>query len=354
MTNNENSKRSDLSLQTGDLPPVEPPADVPEIQRGNWFALPHEDPVTRHLAETLWTSSTPAESWELSRLSSAAYVYRETSTGWSVVAKFYAVKTGSSAHDYAVRERDRIREIQAKGLADEEARPVEPLGLWRGVLFLEYIPGLTLENIISVRHSQPGRLNQALRWASRFLAKLHVRTLREEEPPEFSSAVDYAHGVVRELAKYGVLHHYPIAQDGLRRLIDRWADRPQMVDFMPSLVHRDTTTTNFVFPDAGGVVVVDWERLYPGDPAFDLGRLMAEVTHSINQHGGSVAEAESYLQNLVDDYCRALPEAWDGDSLVNRARFYRASSTLRIARNGWVSRLDRTALVAQAMALLAD
>jgi len=49
-----------------------------------------------------------------------------------------------------------------------------------------------------------------------------------------------------------------------------------------------------------------------------------------------------------------LPEGWDGDSVINRARFYRASSTLRIARNGWVSRLDRTALVAQAMALLAQ
>jgi hypothetical protein len=34
-------------------------------------------------------------------------------------------------------------------------------------------------------------------------------------------------------------------------------------------------------------------------------------------------------------------------------RFYQASSTFRIARNGWLPRLERTDLVAQALALLA-
>jgi hypothetical protein len=38
--------------------------------------------------------------------------------------------------------------------------------------------------------------------------------------------------------------------------------------------------------------------------------------------------------------------------LIERARFYQASSTLRIARNGWLSRLERSALVVEGMALL--
>jgi hypothetical protein len=78
-----------------------------------------------------------------------------------------------------------------------------------------------------------------------------------------------------------------------------------------------------------------------------------EITHSINQHGGSVTEAEPFVRHMVDAYRHALPSSWNGDAVADRARFYWASSTLRIARNGWVSRLDRTALVAQAMALLA-
>jgi hypothetical protein len=324
---------------------------VPDIQRGTWLSLSADDSLVEYVTDALWDRPERPTSWELARLSNAAHIYRETSTGWAVVAKFYAVKAGSSAQKYARRERDCIRQVQALGLVDEKARAVDPLTLWRGVLFLEYVPGLTLESVIAVRHNQPGKLTEALEWVAKFLVKLHVHSARENEQVDFESSVRYAHGVVEQLAKYGVLQDYPLTRDGVTRLIDRWAARPEMEAVVPTLTHGDATTTNFVFPGPGGVVVVDWERLYPGDPASDLGRLMAEITHSINQHGGSVAEAEAFVQHLTDAYRRALPQGWD-EGLISRARFYRASSTLRIARNGWVSRLDRTSLVAQAMALL--
>lgn len=344
-----------MSHQTDRPTPIEPPADVPEIQRGNWLALTGETPVVEYVTKALWDHPGPPHSWEVARLSQAAYIYRETSTQSSVVAKFYAVKAGSSAQEYALRERDATREVQALGLGDERGRAVVPLAVWRGVLFLEYLQGLTLENIIAVRCSQPGRLSEALEVAAQFLVRLHVRSQRQQEDePDFADSVRYAHGVVDDLARHGVLQPDPVARDGLTRLIDRWGDRPVMDDYVPTLTHGDATTTNFVFPGSDEVVVVDWERLYPGDPASDLGRLTAEITHSIHQHGGSVAEAEPFAETMIDAYLRALPASWDGESLVRRSRFYRASSTLRIARNGWVSRLDRTALVAQAMALLAD
>jgi aminoglycoside phosphotransferase (APT) family kinase protein len=292
-------------------------------------------------------------SWEVARLSQAAYVYRETSADWAVVAKFYAVKAGSSASEHATRELDSIRQVQAACTATTDARTIEPLGVWRGVLFLEYVDGLTLEDTIAVRRSQPGELKRALERAARFLARLHVQTARPDAEPDFASAVSYAHGVVEQLARHGVLQDYPIACRGLARLIGRWASNPALEDFVPSMAHGDATTSNFVFLKPGVVVIVDWERLRLADPAFDLGRLMAEITHSMNQHGGSVSEAEPFVEHMADTYSRALPAGWDAGALVERARFYRASSTLRIARNGWVSRLDRTALVAQAMALLA-
>jgi aminoglycoside phosphotransferase (APT) family kinase protein len=334
--------------------PVEPPADVPEIQRGNWLTLPAADLVVEYIMETLWDCPQRPVSWEVARLSQAAYIYRETSVGWAVVAKFYAVKAGSSAGKYAARELDCIRRIQAANVAKSDGRTIEPLGLWHGVLFLEYVDGLTLEDTIAVRRSQPGELSQALERTARFLAELHVRSVQSDVEPDFRSPVRYANAVVEQLAKHGVLQDYPIACDGVARLIDRWAANPALADFVPSLTHGDTTTSNFVFPKQGGVVVVDWERLCVADPASDIGRLTAEVSHSINQHGGSAGEGEPFIQHLVDTYRQALPGDWDAEALVERTRFYRASSTLRIARNGWVSRLDRTALVAQAMALLAN
>ena len=119
-----------------------------------------------------------------------------------------------------------------------------------------------------------------------------------------------------------------------------------------SFLHPRDQRPVFIFPWEGGVVAIDWERAKFADPASDLGRMMAEISHSIKQHGGSAVEAQPFVFSLAQAYCQALSGDWDKNALLDRARFYQALSTARIARNGWVSRLDRTALVAQAMALL--
>ena len=170
--------------------------------------------------------------------------------------------------------------------------------------------------------------------------------------PDFQSPVADARQIVNDLVRWGVLESDPVVRDGLIHSINCWATREEMIQFVPTLTHGDATTTNFIYPWDGGVVAVDWERLYVADPAADLGRLMAEISHSVKQHGGSVAEAVPYIERLVDSYCGASPNRKDSEALLKRARFYQAASTLRIARNGWVSRLDRTALVAQSLALL--
>ena len=119
-----------------------------------------------------------------------------------------------------------------------------------------------------------------------------------------------------------------------------------MWDYQSTQNHWDATTSNFIFPPEGGIVATDWERSEKADFAADLGRLMAEITHSVNQHGGVFAE------HLAAVYCSELLSHWEKDSLLFRAKFYQATSTLCIARNGWLSRQDRLALVLQAFALL--
>lgn len=332
--------------------PLSPPADVPEIQRGTWLALPDSDPVVEYLAAAHWPGSDRPSAWETARLSNAAYVYRDGDQAWTAVAKFYATKVGSSAAHYARREVEKIQQARACGLAEGHHRAVQPLATWRGILFLEYLEGLTLQDTLAVRKSQPGMLIPRLEGAAGLLATLHAGSIQADEMPRFGPAVDYGLEVIENLAKHGVLQDDPIARGGLRRLIRAWAERPQMAEFTPALLHGDATTTNFLFPWSGGTVAVDWEQMHVGDPASDLGRLMAEVTHSTSRHGGNVEEGEAFVQVLVDAYRRALPATWDARALVERARFYRATSTLRIARNGWLTRLERTGLVVQAMALL--
>jgi hypothetical protein len=330
---------------------IAPPPETPQLLRGEWVTPPTPDPMTEHLA-TRYLEGTGEREWEVARLSQAAYAYRELTTGWAAVAKFYVVKTSSDAGRHAANELAQIRTAQAAHLAEGPVRAVRPLGLWRGVLLLEHVDGLTLEDVIAVRRSRPGTLTDRLRRAAELLATLHVYGPRPDSEIDFTAQVAYAHGVVHDLVRWGVLKHDPVTADGLGRLIDRWADRPSMVSFTPTLIHGDATTTNFIFPWEGGAVMIDWERMEPGDPASDLGRLMAELGHSIQQHGGTVTEAVPAIQHLTDVYREALPADWDSDAVIERAGFYQASSMLRIARNGWVSRLDRTALVARAMALL--
>ncbi|MGD1991931.1 MAG: phosphotransferase [Anaerolineae bacterium] len=333
------------------IEPINPPPETDQLLRGEWVTPPDSDPMSQHLTAHYWDG--PGEpDWRVARLSQAAYAYRETTTSWATVAKFYVVKTSSSAGKHAANELAQIRTAQAAGLAEGAIRTVRPLGLWRGVLLLEHVDGLTLEDVVAVRRSRPGTLSNRLTRAAQLLATLHGCSPRPDSAADFASQVSYAHGVVHDLVRWGVLKHDPVTADGLGRLIDHWADRPLMEVRTPTLNHGDATTTNFIFPWDGGAVMIDWERMETGDPASDLGRLMAELGHSIQQHGGTVTEAVPAVQHLIDAYREALPSDWDSDAAIERARFYRASSMLRIARNGWIPRLDRTALVARAMALL--
>ena len=79
---------------------------------------------------------------------------------------------------------------------------------------------------------------------------------------------------------------------------------------------------------------------------------MAEVTHSVKQHGGDFDEGIAFANQLAVAYGNHSTSAGDTERLIHRARFYQAVSTLRIARNGWLSRRDRLDLVLQAFALL--
>ncbi len=341
------------SLRSASPTLLSPPAAPQGSQVRNWFSLPDTDPVVDHIKTVMWDQENAPTRWRTARLSPAAYVYWEQETGWKVVAKFYISKTGDAASHHAEREYQRTRQAWEYLGAEQAGRPVKPLGLWEGALFLEFVPGLTLEDQIAIRRSQPGKLAHILATVGRFLATLHANSVQPDATPDFGQAADYAHRLVDNLVKHGVLRGHPGVQSGLELLIEKWASDPLVWEHPQARSHGDATTTNFIFPPQGGVVAIDWERSQAADPAADVGRLMAEVTHSVNRHGGNFAEGDAFAEHLASVYCANLPSDWDAERLMCRARFYQATSTLRIARNGWLAHLDRLALVLQAFALLA-
>jgi thiamine kinase-like enzyme len=331
-----------------------PPADVPEIQRGNWYPLPLTDPVVSFLAAELWEDPIDAPSWEVARLSKAAYVYKENKTNWKTVAKFYSVKSKSGAEKYAQREFIQTQDAQVATSSPGQFRAVRPLAVYQGTIFVEYVDGLTLEDVIAVRRSRPGTLLPSLEKIARFFAQLHTNASRPNEPIHFDWEINDTWEILDNLVKHGILEADPLVENGVKVLVERWAEAPRMRAYTPVLIHGDATTSNFIFTWEDEMVAVDWERARPADPASDLGRLMAEVSHSISQHGGSPAEALPFVEHLVATYRQNLPQNWEVEALLKRARYFQAMSTLRIARNGWIPRLYRTGLVAQAMSLLAQ
>jgi aminoglycoside phosphotransferase (APT) family kinase protein len=333
---------------------LSPPVSYTDIPKGAWFSLPDSDPITDYVVTNFWDQTEQPCSWQAVELSPAVYIYREQTTGWAIVAKFHSAKTGADAEKYAVREYQFNQQAREVGTADNGMCAVRPYGFWQGTIFLEYVDGLTLEDKIAVRRSQPGELSRILENVGTFLANFHAVSLQPESRQDFGQAADYAYKLVDNLVRHGVIQNNPIVQNGFGCVIEKWATDRQMWTFQLTLTHGDATTSNFIFPPEGSGVAIDWERSEFADPAADLGRLMAEVTHSINQHGGNFAEGQIFAKLLAEKYCDFLPSNWNGTALLQRAQFYQATSTLRIARNGWLSRIDRLSLILHAFALLQD
>ncbi|NIS81768.1 MAG: phosphotransferase [Anaerolineales bacterium] len=333
---------------------IGPPSYDPGVVLGDWFTPRGTEELEAYLAAEVWGGVGSPVSWKVARLSSAAYIYREVETNWAVVAKFFGAKTGAGAGKYARREYDQTQNARQLGLDREGMRAVAPLAVWRGVLLFEYVPGLTLEDIIAIRRSHPGTLLPALEKTADILASLHRLSAKPDEASDFERAIAQAHKYLRNLSKYGVLKRRPFRRRNLSRLIDHWAANSRMTTYVPVFNHGDTTTTNFIFPPEGGIVAIDWERAKVTDPAADVGRLLAEVSHGITDHGGNLEEVAQAVNVLQARYCASLPTHEARGPLMERARFHQASSTLRIARNGWLSPAYRLSLVERASGLLSD
>ncbi|NLI17834.1 MAG: aminoglycoside phosphotransferase family protein [Actinomycetales bacterium] len=334
--------------------PFEPPTNAPAFTLSSWFDVPSDSPIPLYLYRDHWDLPGRPQLWEAARLTRAIYLYREKATQWTVLVKFYREKVSDPvwAERHATNEFECTRRAQSF-LPDPALRAPRTLARRRDVLFLEHVDGLTLEDAAAIRRTRPGMLLRVLEDTARLLASLHVSGRTPESEPDLGWDVGRAHAYVGDLSHAGVLKDDTLVSEALHRLIDRWAADPAMAEFVPGWIHGDATTSNFIVAHAGGLVAIDWERMREADPASEVGRLLAEVTHAILRYGGNSDEASEVDVFTRSAYAGALPDDWDADALLHRSTFHQASSTLRIARNGWLTRLERMGMVAQAMALLA-
>lgn len=332
--------------------PIPPPEELIQANSSQWIPLQGSHPLIAYLNSIMLGKKVGQGNWQGARYSRSVYLYQEPSLEFKLIVKFYDQKTGKEAARYAERELEKINRVRSAGLDSGKLRAIRALATWRGVLLLEYVSGLTLGDVIAVRRSQPGLLESSLAAAADLLAKLHSRSIELEIPLHPDKPIEDALKYTAGLEKYGVIKDEPTIGAAIHKLISSWRLKPVMSRFTPALCHGDATTTNFIFPDQGQVVGIDWERLKVSDPATDIGRLLAEINHSLDQFGESRPEIAALEQLLLNEYSDRAALAGDADEFRQRALFHQASSTLRIARNGWISRMDRMALITRAMAML--
>lgn len=334
--------------------PLDPPEEVRNLRSGGWRRLSSKDPILKGIREQLWADGAEPHEWEIARFSKAVYLIRESLSRWTLAVKYYSEKTGSSAQEYSERELSLTQEIRGLGFDQGPIRVVTPHGAWRGVLMMERVEGITLADAIATRGSMPGFLHASLNAVARLLARLHEADTGGDEPLPIRYLKADALEYIDVLEKHGVLKEETSITEALRRSIERWAVEMERCVLPPARVHGDATVTNYMFPSEGEVVAIDWERAKVSHRAFDLGRLSAEIVHSVKGAGGSREEGEEYVDYFLTSYMDHCSSDYFEEDLHRWIRFHRAISMLRIARNGWEPRLERMTLVAGAIAILAD
>lgn len=292
---------------------------------------------------------------DVEQLSALAYRYRERATGAAVVVKFFGDRR--SRRDRQVQtlyaEFTNLERLRGLGFDRSPFRVVRPLAAVPEVNAALVLESVTGPDLLAVIRERPeGELLDRVETVAGFLATLHERTgtaSRADARP----ALDYLAKVTAQLCAGGLLH--PAEQAELHRLRDAWQAAGTLEDAPAVLIHGDATPRHFLFPpdEPAAVTAIDLERLGPGDPVADLGRLAAELKHLLLERTGERVASEQAIGRLYATYTRlaGIPPG-EFAAVTERGRFYMGRDLLRIARNAWIDHGQRRRLVAEALACL--
>ncbi len=288
------------------------------------------------------------------------YCYQEERTRARVVCKFYgprkrfASDPGQSAR-VAQLEYDNLNILRGYGLIGCPHHVVEPLGVRsdiNSVLALEYFPGEVLTNTIrrGIYHGETIHLHNRLGALARFLSNLHTRTAIPCDV-DFGADCEFFTKAVERLLAHARIGQWDV--DEVSFLRDLWRVRPRMWHDSQVWLHGDATPSNFLFGTGSQVVAIDLESMRHGDPALDLGYIVAEIQHAFMLATGHRSPAEPFISHFFREYCSDLPDPESTfKAITARTPFYMALGLLRIADNPYIAEEYARRLVAQAKTLL--
>jgi hypothetical protein len=295
--------------------------------------------------------NSPADFRVFTMKHSKVYLYEECHSNTRVVGKFFM----SGGQGRMQQEFENLEFLRSYGLAGYPHHIVRPLGTnaWlNSILVEEYAAGVPLSAFVNdaIHRGQSQALFEKLTALAYFLATLHNRTANGYGV-DFGQDCAYLDQLVRKLEKQQAIGAWDAEE--LYWLRDRWREKPRMWEDTQVLVHGDATPSNLLFGTGLGVIAIDLERMKRADRVFDLGRIAGELQHYFLEANGNKTAAEPFIGHFLWEYACHFP---DRDrafrSITGRLPFQMALTLLRIARNSWVSAVQRGRLIDEAKIIL--
>jgi hypothetical protein len=315
--------------------------------------LPASHSLSHFLLTQLGVSRDRNLQVERLRASRPVYRFSVPGNGTGLVGKFFRDQVPTTPQDRSL-EQEYLNYQAAPGWGLTAAGLIPRLvgkspGLRLGLL-LEGIPGPDLDYfLLEAQGRGADACLQKVGQLAELLAFFHTRPLPSQDvAPE--PALAYFQKLRGQLQAQGLISYEEVA--GLAAESQEWQALWQEYPDRQVLLHGDATPTNFLFPD-GRVVAVDLERLRPGDRLFDLSWVAGELRHAWGWRGRDFGESEAVIQHFFRSYLDALPADVDLTQRIYALNpLYMALAELRIARNSYLSREYRRALVAEAQRCL--
>jgi aminoglycoside phosphotransferase (APT) family kinase protein len=168
---------------------------------------------------------------------------------------------------------------------------------------------------------------------------------------DFGEDCELLTNTVGRLFAHGLIGQWDV--DEMLFLRDLWRDRPRMWHDSQAWLHGDATAGNFLFGAGSQVVAIDLEAMRHGDPATDLGYIVAEVQHAFMLATSHRSPAEPFISHFFHEYCSDFPDPRATlKAITARTPFYMARNLLRIADSVYVTKEYSHRLVGQAKTLL--
>ena len=182
---------------------------------------------------------------------------------------------------------------------------------------------LTYESGLSVVRALAENCELVLGALGRALAALHRASVTLEA---ISSPDSLLGGLRNRIAP--LCARFPGQTDALRHTLTSLERQAPPLPVTPSFLHGDLGPSQLLW-QFGRVVVLDFDKCTRGDPALDLGNLLAQLRRLTLRKPGKLAEFAALRRGLLDSYQR-----WSGrdPDLSRRVAWYEQLALLRKIR----------------------